>query len=52
MLRNITSLPPTLPVNSLPFDVFPKSVVILYYKWLENVVNVTCDVIDIKGAIR
>ena len=34
-----------------PFDVFPQLVVNIYYQWRENVVSVTCDVIDIKGAV-
>ena len=51
MIRNITSQAFTLTVMSFPFDVFPQSVVIFDYKWRENIVNVTCDVIDIKGAV-
>ena len=48
--RNFTSYPPPACVIALSFDVFPQSVVIFDYKWRENVVTVTCDVIDFKGA--
>ena len=52
MLQNMTPQHLSLSGISFPFDVFPKSVVNFDYKWRENVVNVTYDVIDIKGAVR
>ena len=52
ILRNYTSYPPPFSAVGSPYDVSPQSVVIFYYKWRENVVSVTGDVIDIKGAVR
>ena len=52
MLRYTTSHTPPLSVVGFPFDVFPQSVVIFDYRWRENVVSVTSDVIDFKGAGR
>ncbi len=44
------SNPPPLWCMWSSFDVFPQSVADFCYRWRENVVSVTSDVIDIKGA--
>ena len=50
MLGYNAPLPSPGSVIGGPFHVFPPSVAQMGYQWRENVVTVTGDVIDIKGA--